>query len=289
VRYLAAGIGKVHIGSCRKVGSTSLQFLCDSNESVNLKRFGYDSLSPHGYINSFRDNIFVLLLRDVEERWKSGTITDCPYPSEEYVDYSYTREGTEFRYFTSDWGEQKHYVGKLDEDGAVWLDDDFLSDIAKHHSVTSDLSWMWNDLHTKFWEWNAPQHNTEPLGISLLEFSKFENIYFLELKDLSNPKFLKWLQERDSEWECIEEIPHKNPSANIVEPDMQKKFKEGYGNFWNLYQNGKILKDKVLVNPFFDLPGNDLVDEFKHKINLVKNEQLMVDDIRENHKNYIRF
>tara|TARA_Y100001963_G_scaffold101693_1_gene139908 strand:- start:501 stop:1337 length:837 start_codon:yes stop_codon:yes gene_type:complete len=278
VRYLAAGIGKVHIGSCRKVGSTSLQFLCDSNESVTLKTFGYDSLSPHGYTNSFRDNIFVLLLRDVEERWKSGTITDCPYPAEEYVNYTYTR-----------WGEQKHYVGKLDEDGAVWLDDDFLSDIVKHHSVTSDLSWMWNDLHTKFWEWNAPQHNTEPLGISLLEFSKFENIYFLELKDLSNPKFLKWLQERDSEWECIEEIPHKNPSANIVEPDMQKKFKEGYGNFWNLYQNGKILKDKVLVNPFFDLPGNDLVDEFKHKINLVKNEQLMVDDIRENHKNYIRF
>ena len=37
---------------------------------------------------------------------------------------------------------------------------------------------MWNDLHTKFWEWNAPQHNTEPLGISLLEFSKFENIAF---------------------------------------------------------------------------------------------------------------
>ncbi len=278
MRYLAAGIGKVHIGSCRKVGSTSLQFLCDSNESVTLKTFGYDSLSPHGYTNSFRDNIFVLLLRDVEERWKSGTITDCPYPAEEYVNYTYTR-----------WGEQKHYVGKLDEDGAVWLDDDFLSDIVKHHSVTSDLSWMWNDLHTKFWEWNAPQHNTEPLGISLLEFSKFENIYFLELKDLSNPKFLKWLQERDSEWECIEEIPHKNPSANIVEPDMQKKFKEGYGNFWNLYQNGKILKDKVLVNPFFDLPGNDLVDEFKHKINLVKNEQLMVDDIRENHKNYIRF
>ena len=278
MRYLAAGIRKVHIGSCRKVGSTSLQFLCDSNESVTLKTFGYDSLSPHGYTNSFRDNIFVLLLRDVEERWKSGTITDCPYPAEEYVNYTYTR-----------WGEQKHYVGKLDEDGAVWLDDDFLSDIVKHHSVTSDLSWMWNDLHTKFWEWNAPQHNTEPLGISLLEFSKFENIYFLELKDLSNPKFLKWLQERDSEWECIEEIPHKNPSANIVEPDMQKKFKEGYGNFWNLYQNGKILKDKVLVNPFFDLPGNDLVDEFKHKINLVKNEQLMVDDIRENHKNYIRF
>ena len=208
MRYLAAGIGKVHIGSCRKVGSTSLQFLCDSNESVTLKTFGYDSLSPHGYTNSFRDNIFVLLLRDVEERWKSGTITDCPYPAEEYVNYTYTR-----------WGEQKHYVGKLDEDGAVWLDDDFLSDIVKHHSVTSDLSWMWNDLHTKFWEWNAPQHNTEPLGISLLEFSKFENIYFLELKDLSNPKFLKWLQERDSEWECIEEIPHKNPSANIVEPD----------------------------------------------------------------------
>ena len=45
MRYLAAGIGKVHIGSCRKVGSTSLQFLCDSNESVTLKTFGYDSKS----------------------------------------------------------------------------------------------------------------------------------------------------------------------------------------------------------------------------------------------------
>tara|TARA_B100000029_G_scaffold516221_1_gene627758 strand:- start:4873 stop:5676 length:804 start_codon:yes stop_codon:yes gene_type:complete len=267
VRYLAVGTGKVHIGSCRKAGSSSLQFLVDSNESVTLKR--YDS--------SFRDNIFVLLLRDVEERWKSGTITDCPYEAIEYVNYTHTR-----------WGEQQYFVGEMDKDGKVWLDDNFLAEITKHHSVTSDLSWMLNDLHTKFWEWNTPSEE-HPTDISLLEFSKFENIYFLELKDLSNPKFLKWLQERDSEWECIEEIPHKNPSVNIVEPDMQKKFKEGYDNFWNSYQNGKILKDKVLVNPFFDLPGNDLVDEFKYKINLVKNEQLVVDDIRENHKNYIRF
>jgi len=272
VIYHAVGINKVYIGSCRKVGSSSLQFLCDSNESFGLRGFG------DGYDRSFRDYIFVLLLRDVNERWKSGTLTDCPFPSEEYVNYTYTR-----------WGEQKHYTGKKDKSGKKWLDDDFLSDIVKHHSVTSDLSWMWDDLHTKFWEWNTPRHYKNSLEISLLEFSKFENIYFLELKDLSNPKFLKWLQERDSEWECIEEIPHKNPSADMVEPNIQKKFKEGYNNFWNSYQNGKILKDKVLVNPFFDLPGNDLVDELKYRINLVKNEQLIVDDIRENHKNYIRF
>lgn len=269
MRYLAAGTGKVHIGSCRKAGSSSLQFLVDSNESVTLNR--YDS--------SFRDNIFVLLLRDVDEKWKSGTLTDSPYEPPEYLNYTYTR-----------WGEQQHFVGEMDKDGKVWLGDNFLAEITKHHSVTSDLSWMWNSLHTKFWEWNTPgeEHPTE---ISLLEFSKFENIYFVELEDLSNPRFLKWLQEKDSAWKSVEKIPHKNIAGGLDKnlPDVQKKFKEGYNEFWNLYQNGKILKDEVLANPFFDLPGNDLVDELKSYINLAKNEQLVVDDIRENHKNYIKF
>ena len=38
-----------------------------------------------------------------------------------------------------------------------------------------------------------------------------ENVFFVELKDLSNPKFLDWVKEKDSDWKVVESIPHRKP------------------------------------------------------------------------------
>ena len=43
--------------------------------------------------------------------------------------------------------------------------------------------------HAEIWSWN----NMVTERDSLLKLSMKSNIYFLELKDLSNPKFLEWL------------------------------------------------------------------------------------------------
>ena len=46
------------------------------------------------------------------------------------------------------------------------------------------------------------------------------NIYFLELKDLSNPKFLIWLQEKDEKWKVVKEIPHSNKTTEFFWKNM---------------------------------------------------------------------
>ncbi len=99
--------------------------------------------------------------------------------------------------------------------------------------------------HARFWKWNDEN------DLSLLEMSQYENVYFLELKDLSNPKFLEWLSERDDTWKQVKEIPHRNTRVNTEE-------------VWNDY------KDKF---PVLNL--------------MIKQEQESIDFIRE-HERYIR-
>ena len=146
--------------------------------------------------------------------------------------------------------------------------------ILDSHRIDGNIDWM-TYRHAKFWKWN--DYN----NLSLLDLSKMENVYFLDLKDLSNPKFLEWLQNLDGKWKCIDEIPYINNTEN--------NFFKLYDLFWKSYQEGKVLKDEILVNPFYDLPGNKLspqIDDWNLK---VKEEQKVVDYIRNSHERYIRF
>ena len=155
-----------------------------------------------------------------------------------------------------------------------FIEDKFVIDNPEHwnkiHDTSYDVSWMWGG-HADF-----PKYS-----VSFEYALCHPNIYFLDLKDLSNPKFLEWLQNLDSKWKCIDEIPYINNTEN----DLFKL----YDLFWKSYQEGKVLKDEILVNPFYDLPGNKLspqIDDWNLK---VKEEQKVVDYIRNSHERYIRF
>ena len=78
--------------------------------------------------------------------------------------------------------------------------------------------------------------------------------------------------------ESVIKIPHENN----VDQDKEQ-FWEVHDFFWNNYQGSD------LVNPFYDLPGNELNSDIKRWLKLVKSDQLVIDDIRKNHPRYKDF
>jgi len=165
-----------------------------------------------------------------------------------------------------------------------WNDKDRTTDhsdleelLIPNFGINSDLNWMAVN-HAEFWSWCSSHHSYEEYHFSLLDLSKIPNVYFVELKDLSNPKFLKWLQSEDEKWKYISKIPHENNSRL-----RKDEFWKIHDFFWNYYHGND------LVNPFYDLPGNELNSDIKRWLKLVKSEQLVIDDIRKNHPRYKDF
>ena len=87
----------------------------------------------------------------------------------------------------------------------------------------------------------------------------------MELKDLSNPKFLDWVKEKDSDWKVVESIPHRNATSEI--------FKKNLNLFWE--QNGT---EEKLFNPYISKSLKQSISE----------KQKEVDYIRKHNKRYIK-
>lgn len=62
--------------------------------------------------------------------------------------------------------------------------------------------------HSKLGRWTV---NDE---ISLFQYTKMKNIYFVELKEFSNPNFIEWMRQRDKNWSVVDEIPKINVTNN---------------------------------------------------------------------------
>ena len=92
-----------------------------------------------------------------------------------------------------------------------------------------------------------------------------ENVFFVELKDLSNPKFLDWVKEKDSDWKVVESIPHRKPTSEI--------FKKNLNLFWD--ENGT---EEKLFNPYISKSLKQSISE----------KQKEVDYIRKHNKRYIK-
>ena len=252
----SVGTTKIVIGRKFKMGSNSLDRLVENYNDINyfnglysngditipqkILEYGGEHNSQMSVVellgNQVNDFIYIVLLRDVKDRWRSG-----------YIEELHT-----FGFFS-----ETHEIGDM----KLW---------EKVHHIDYDISWMWSG-HASF------EDNSLDLEYAIWN----PCVYFLDLKDLSNPKFLEWLQNLDSKWKCIDEIPYINNTEN----DLFKL----YDLFWKSYQEGKVLKDEILVNPFYDLPGNKLspqIDDWNLK---VKEEQKVVDYIRNSHERYIRF
>ena len=256
------GTEKVGVGQCAKMGTMSLEGLVTYHNRYQPKEKNILSLNEVIHDGEFKnDKVYVILLRDIFDKWKSG------YWMELQND-----EGLFYRSNVSEFFSKNIYKNGFRKNSSVV--NTALEVMTLLHDPKSPYGtdWMFKG-HGEFWKWN--NFNEIPLNI----YAQLPNIYFLELKDLSNPKFLKWLCEQDSDWECVTEIPHKNKSGN------KNEFWSQMGLFWTEYDDkgGLILQDTVLVCP--------LSNKYPPvaNMNIFKQEQMTIDFIRENHKRYLKF
>ncbi len=243
--FSAVGTNKLWIGSARKCASTTLHRLQKTNSLNHIK------FKEHEMEEALT---FVVVVRNVWERWRSGLMTDSPYISHEYENFDLSK---------------KNFVGETNEVGKYSFKP-FYDDIIKYHAPACDLSWMWNEDHTKFWEWNNDSLN------SLKELSKRKNVYFVELSKLNTQSFREWCISQEREWKYVETIKTSNTSSSV-----------GYYNFWKLYKHGGVLRNLELVNPVIDLPTNEKSDEVMFYRNLATKEQTFLNEIRNTNKNYL--
>ena len=246
------------------------------------------------YVSSDRKG--VVLIRDVLDKWKSGYYQNLKVELQKMHPNSGENQGKFLSFFQP---FSRNLFNTF-----VDVDTDMLDIIAEMHDVNNDLSWMITG-HANFRLWN---NNDD---ISLMKMSEVENIYFLELKDLSNPTFLEWLRKQDKAWEGVKSINkisssgdlggwhtelHQHEDGIVSGKDMWGCFTPpGFWSsmdlFWKEYKEGKILKGKVLACPFYELEGNKLISlttEIGEDIfEKVKKEQDTVDFIRESHERYI--
>ena len=244
MKFLAVGIGNLWIGSARKCASTTIHGLHERN-SLNHKIFREHEIE---------DVKFVVVIRNVWDKWRSGMMTDSPYLTDEYVNFDSNIED---------------FIGHKDKYGRYSFQP-FYNNIIKYHAPESDLSWMWNKEHTRFWEWNNYSLN------SLKELSKIKNVYFVEISKLNTWAFREWCISQESKWEFVETIKTSNTSHSV-----------GYYNFWRLHKHGGVLKNLQLVNPVVDLPANEKNDEIMFYRNLATKEQTFLNQIRDTNENYL--
>jgi len=259
-KFISIGTNKLAIGLCQKMAYTTILEALLSSKMKGIFKNEY----------SFKnDKIYVVLIRDVIDKWRSGYLQDLEHLSQLDI---WTHLGLSRSSIPSEQpiGYRFNFLIKNTRDLRVWVEPDMSDskreeiglaplrigpqpstwqlpyselDIEKFceiHDVNNDLSWMWSK-HAQFWKWNYFTLH------SLSHMSKFENIYFLELDDLSNPKFLKWLQEKDEKWKAVEEIPRYGKHTNSGNGPLSKFL----DSFFKEYQAGNILQDKKLVSPFY--------------------------------------
>jgi len=240
-KFDTIGTEKVRIGRQRKMGSSSLDRLL-TNENIYL----YPG-------TELTDNyIIIVLIRDVVDKWRSGY-----------------REEFSGEYYTTFCNKDDEIIDKKFHHACKILDyknknvGHRVQQLMAHiHSVGDKSEYLLTHDHAEFWNWN-----NECIE-SLITMSQEKSIYFLELKDLSNPKFLKWLHNKDDDWKSVKKILHRNKTRDA--------FWVNSFSFWKDYSRGDILKDNVLWCPDWLVPGraegtfHDLLDSGPPPINNVK-------------------
>ena len=176
----------VFIVKTRRTGQGSLEKI----ERLGFPNYLKGRFSAAGPFNN--DNIYVVLIRNVIDKWKSGYISEFKSFREPESHLKSTTKKL-IRHFGSETYNHTTYVG-LDVEELGFL-----------HNVNSNLKWMYSG-HAEFWNWGS-------YDLTLFEMAWRKNVYFVELNDLSNPRFLEWLQEMDEKWKEVKEIPHENNTS----------------------------------------------------------------------------
>ena len=273
-KFISIGTDKLSIGKRIKMGTRSL-----------------DTLPFKEYSVLGKNQTIVVLIRDVIDKWKSGYKQELEEKFEHgtnlfnFIERPENLNPNALRRF---WQRFKYgyYTTYTNPDKVTLVG---LEIIQKLHDYYADLSWI-HYSHAEFWMWNDDYHK------SLWELSLNPNVYFLDLKDLSNPKFLEWAQKVDDDWKKVIEIPHNNETLEKFWPSMELLWKE--------YNEYKILKGEILVSPFFQTKLPDFIEDkefiyrevdsettlkFAVHFKLLEFHQDSVDYIRDSHERYLKF
>jgi len=270
---LDAFCGKnVSIGSCVKMGSSTLGTECtkDSN-SLSLKKISLINDNTHN----------IVLIRDVFDKWLTGMYQEILEPA--FSRFSINLNSDLLHLLETGYWENQSIIESLDSDNSqrVKHTKKFIDSMVKLYewNGATDLNWM-IEGHARFWMWNdeADVESSIQSIMGLLSYVDLENYYFLELKDLSNPKFIKWLGEQDSSWKNAKfEIENQRP------PHTKLQFKK----FWDEYNEQKICKGSFLVSPYVNILENkNMMPMTKEKFNFNRD---IVEHIRKSHPRYLKF
>tara|TARA_R110000796_G_scaffold235650_2_gene354733 strand:+ start:2259 stop:3062 length:804 start_codon:yes stop_codon:yes gene_type:complete len=244
---------KLQIPHCLKLGSVTMSDLTENYDNLNYFETLYSE-----------ETIYIIRLRDVYEKWESGYLT-------ELMNYEPFRENESMPVMA--------YDGKVDVNQAKnYIEEYEVKSFSNNDDKTNLIKNFLTEIHKikegKSFQWMFSSHaNPNDFGMNnVLLYHEDErclhdeeNVFFIELKDLSNPKFLDWIKERDSSWKDVKSIPHKNKTSNLLKKNVRL--------FWDEHKT-----DENLMNPY-------LLESLNTSI---PKKQKEVDYIRKNHERYIR-
>ena len=264
--FLSVGTDTVRISSSYRVGSTSLDDLQQTYPDT-IKQYKDTIPNPNN------DVIYIVIIRDMLDKWKSGYAREFYENMEKIIEIT-NADDEIYQWFTSVVDNINNINWKK---FVPWME-------FTHNMELGNYNWMYK-RHARFWSWNSPMRvkNSPP---SLYELSNMINVYFLELKDLSNPKFLKWLQKKDKKWEKVKEIPYSSITPKNFWPQMDL--------FWEKYNRGDFrgnsdigVNGKILFNPFPKTSKFDKCKTFELLYDRLEEQQEIIDFIRTNTTKYI--
>ena len=290
VLFNGIGTDKVVIGKSARMGSTSLDEFRANNEF--LKEFNDESYDEN--------KIYVVLIRDIMNLWKSGYIYELKVFLEDifyhdkvsnlcgienlWIGKSVSWEGiTPLQDFVTRLRNGYYLNNKIDEHDYIFKCG--IEAICRLHNKWGDVSWMYGG-HAVFYE------HISPATISLWELSLLPNVYFLDLSRLSNPKFLKWLQEKDRLFENVEEdfIGHfgdKLSNSNISKTlDL---FWEKYDDKTNFLGNYKLVRPDFSTSIAHSTKFDDNNNRFFYQYKIALEIQNMINHIKNNNPRFLDF
>ena len=293
VLFNGIGTDKVVIGHSAKMGSTSLDhFQQDNSEFIKyLKNEPYDE-----------NKIYVVLIRDIMKLWKSGYIYELLLLLENlyYHDNVTNLHGIENLWIGEpvSWEgitplqdfatrlKNGYYLNKeIDEHDCIFKCG--IEAICRLHNKWGDVSWMSNG-HAIF------HQHISPATIRLWELSLLPNVYFLGLEKLSNPKFLKWLQEKDRLFENVRENFIGHHGDKLSNSNISKTLDllwEKYDDKTNFLSNYKLVRPDFSTiksrSPIFD--DETINNRFFYQYKIALEIQNMINHIKNNNPRFLNF
>tara|TARA_B100001250_G_scaffold263449_2_gene227049 strand:+ start:1918 stop:2826 length:909 start_codon:yes stop_codon:yes gene_type:complete len=293
VLFNGIGTDKVVIGHSAKMGSTSLDhFQQDNSEFIKyLKNEPYDE-----------NKIYVVLIRDIMKLWKSGYIYELLLLLENlyYHDNVTNLHGIENLWIGEpvSWEgitplqdfatrlKNGYYLNKeIDEHDCIFKCG--IEAICRLHNKWGDVSWMSNG-HAIF------HQHISPATIRLWELSLLPNVYFLGLEKLSNPKFLKWLQEKDRLFENVRENFIGHHGDKLSNSNISKTLDllwEKYDDKTNFLSNYKLVRPDFSTiksrSPIFD--DETINNRFFYQYKIALEIQNMINHIKNNNLRFLNF